>query len=138
MVGDAAGRSSDHSDDDRHFAMNLEIGFYTPEEYFLKKPPEPWQHKFDPTQYLDAVGSHLRNSNMYAKENDQQTLALLVGLPGSGKTTHWLTELRTLGYERVTPQSAASQVECLDIATEKLRGGRSIVVGKLSCLIQPV
>jgi len=56
IVGDAAGRPSDHSDDDRHFAMNLEIGFYTPEEYFLKKPPELWQHKFDPFQYLDALG----------------------------------------------------------------------------------
>ena len=38
IVGDAAGRPSDHSDDDRHFAMNLEIGFYTPENTSSKNP----------------------------------------------------------------------------------------------------
>lgn len=36
FVGDAAGRVGDHSDTDRKWAMNIDIPFFTPEEYFLK------------------------------------------------------------------------------------------------------
>jgi len=34
VVGDAAGRASDHSADDRHFALNAGLDFFTPEEHF--------------------------------------------------------------------------------------------------------
>jgi bifunctional polynucleotide phosphatase/kinase len=51
FVGDAAGRSQDHTDADRHFSMNVGIGFYTPEEYFLGASSETWEHKFDPASY---------------------------------------------------------------------------------------
>jgi DNA 3'-phosphatase len=33
--GDAAGRKTDHSNDDLLFAKNAKLKFYTPEEYFL-------------------------------------------------------------------------------------------------------
>lgn len=33
-VGDAAGRTGDHNDTDRKFAVNAGLIFYTPEQYF--------------------------------------------------------------------------------------------------------
>lgn len=35
FVGDAAGRTGDHSDTDRKWANNVNLRFYTPEEFFL-------------------------------------------------------------------------------------------------------
>lgn len=53
IVGDAAGRPSDFSDSDLHWAMNAEIPFYTPEEFFLGEPQKPRSHKFHPEWHLD-------------------------------------------------------------------------------------
>lgn len=55
LVGDAAGRLQDHTDADRHFSMNVKIGFYTPEEYFLGAPTEHWDHKFNPSLFLEQT-----------------------------------------------------------------------------------
>lgn len=53
LVGDAAGRKSDHSDSDIHFCENLGIKHFTPEEFFLGKGnTEEVGHKFDPRWYL--------------------------------------------------------------------------------------
>lgn len=52
VVGDAAGRASDFSDSDVHWAMNAGIPFYTPEVFFLDETPEPLGHKFHPDWYL--------------------------------------------------------------------------------------
>jgi len=52
MVGDAAGREKDFSDNDRHFGMNLHIGFSTPEGFFRGEPAKDLGHKFDPAWYL--------------------------------------------------------------------------------------
>jgi bifunctional polynucleotide phosphatase/kinase len=51
LVGDAAGRPSDHTDADRHFSMNVGLAFFTPEEFFLNTLSESWDHKFDPSWY---------------------------------------------------------------------------------------
>lgn len=55
LVGDAAGRLQDHTDADRHFSMNVKIGFHTPEEYFLEAPTEHWDHKFNPSLFLEQT-----------------------------------------------------------------------------------
>lgn len=52
LVGDAAGRKSDHSDSDVHFCENLEIGFFTPEEFFLGEQTEERGNKFHPNWFL--------------------------------------------------------------------------------------
>ncbi len=46
-VGDAAGRKNDYNDTDRTFAINLNLTFHTPEEYFLHKPKELFKLKCD-------------------------------------------------------------------------------------------
>ncbi|RDW65124.1 hypothetical protein BP6252_10775 [Coleophoma cylindrospora] len=62
LVGDAAGRKSDHSDSDVHFADNLGIEFSTPEEFFLReKSKEEVGHKFDPKWHLPTNRSGTLN-----------------------------------------------------------------------------
>jgi len=82
-----------------------------------------------------SINLNSERSSMYERQNDRVTMALLVGLPGSGKTTHWLRNLRSLGYERIAPQSGTSYVDCLEAAIGNLRKGKSIVIGKLSSKI---
>lgn len=53
LVGDAAGRASDHTDADLHSSMNLGIRFHTPEDFFLNITSETPGHKFDPAWFLE-------------------------------------------------------------------------------------
>ena len=53
VVGDAAGRQTDFSDSDVHWAMNVGITFYTPEVFFESEISEPLGHKFHPEWYLN-------------------------------------------------------------------------------------
>jgi bifunctional polynucleotide phosphatase/kinase len=52
VIGDAAGRDKDHSDSDWHWSINLGIGFFTPEVFFLDQAPEQPGHKFHPDWHL--------------------------------------------------------------------------------------
>jgi len=68
FCGDAAGRPArfssdgkpikkDHSCCDRLFAMNIGLKFYTPEEYFLKRPTEELYTlpEFNPNDIMDNI-----------------------------------------------------------------------------------
>ncbi|KAG8909777.1 hypothetical protein FRC00_009469 [Tulasnella sp. 408] len=60
-VGDAAGRDGDHNITDRLYAQNVGIPFYTPEEFFLNRPPKPFKSRgFHPSSLsLDPEGKLL-------------------------------------------------------------------------------
>ena len=118
IVGDAAGRKGDFSDSDLHWAMNAEIPFYTPEEFFLGETRKPRTHKFHPQWYLDgneqkeckgewgyklfASGSRLTvgSSPVDTAQLQFMSMIILVGLPGAGKTTFYHRFLRGHGFER--------------------------------------
>lgn len=63
VVGDAAGRPNDFSDSDRHLAMNLGIGFYTPEVFFAGAHVEQLGHKFNPEWYFPASHGELQGKS---------------------------------------------------------------------------
>ncbi|CAI6284822.1 unnamed protein product [Periconia digitata] len=147
MVGDAAGRPNDHSDDDRHFAMNLGIPFQTPEEFFLAQSPENWKHIFDPDEHLGPVNHRIDSyilsttanggtpwcvDSSKTGEEDLAPIVLLVGLPGSGKTTFYLNTLQGLGYERIAPQCGTSRKCCEDIAAERLNAQKRVVIDDIN------
>jgi len=79
-VGDMAGREKDKLDTDRKFAINLDIKFYTPEEYFLENKSQ----KFKLTGYLLNNKSKETKINTIASKNKE--LVMLSGYPGSGKS----------------------------------------------------
>jgi bifunctional polynucleotide phosphatase/kinase len=78
FVGDMAGREKDKNDSDRKFALNLQIKFYTPEEYFLDIETE----KFSLSGYL--LDNNHKGTKIDVKPKKE--LVVLAGLPGSGKS----------------------------------------------------
>ena len=97
-VGDASGREKgwapgkkkDFSDSDRKFAMNVEIDFKTPEEFFLGAAPipfvlsgcDPKTIKKDGPLY-EPVTAQLISKN--------QEMVVMVGYPGSGKVNSFFS-----------------------------------------------
>ena len=91
--GDAAGREAgwssgkkkDFSCSDRLFADNLGLPFFTPEEYFLgQKPTSKFTRPFKPSR--DIVDTPLLEPDTAQLVPSSQTLSLMVGIQGSGKT----------------------------------------------------
>lgn len=59
FCGDAAGRKKDHSICDRLFALNLGVGFKTPEEFFMgQKPQDHTMPMFSPRKTLDSPSTN--------------------------------------------------------------------------------
>lgn len=83
-VGDAMGRQHDWSDSDKKFALNCGLMPKTPEEIF------PFESNIIYSQNQDTIcekqqNPYFKRVEIYGKE--KQELIILVGFPGSGKTT---------------------------------------------------
>ncbi|KAJ1345472.1 hypothetical protein KIN20_000015 [Parelaphostrongylus tenuis] len=135
-IGDAAGRhktkirpKKDHSCADRFFAANVGLTFQTPEEFFLeKKTPEPWgPPSFDPSSFIDST-KHLLEPEDAPLPSSAQELIVIVGFPGSGKSTFAKKLEKDHGYEIVNRDTLGSWQKCCDHAKAHLRRGKSVVV----------
>jgi bifunctional polynucleotide phosphatase/kinase len=157
LVGDAAGRKSDHSDSDVHFCENLRIAFFTPEEFFWGEKTEERGDKFHPNWFLPPslggtfnakTGEKTYDSVVVMREwlidyedrrvldkPEKPELLVLVGLPGAGKTTYYRNFLQPLGYERINEHELGSFDECLKMADRVLADGKSVVIGMYSKFI---
>lgn len=93
FVGDAAGRPdgwkagrrADHASVDRKFAINVDLCFLTPEEFFLNEPKVScdWED-FNPKTLLLAP----QNAGPFQwQPRDDPEILIFVGSPASGKTT---------------------------------------------------
>ena len=91
-VGDAAGRKNDHSNSDLYFAHNIGIKFCVPEAFINKIiKPEDFTSKIIEYKYTDNY-INVKDWISYKKpiipkSSSKLELILLVGLPGSGKST---------------------------------------------------
>lgn len=82
-VGDAAGRSEDFSDDDLWFAINSNINFYTPEEFFIDNSGPFFKRGFD-FQIEKCIRYDIIKQLDHFYHN--YDAIMLIGLPGSGKS----------------------------------------------------
>ncbi|GAA5944975.1 hypothetical protein JCM10213_001839 [Rhodosporidiobolus nylandii] len=123
-VGDAAGRTGDHADTDRKFALNNSLPFLTPEEFFLSEPPDgkwtlwgwnpaAWDHSQPDSPPLVAQNDPAAAARVGTYAGPE--VVLLVGPPGTGKTS-WA--VRELGAEwetisHTSPRLPAAALDAL-------------------------
>ncbi|WKY04717.1 hypothetical protein Q1695_005602 [Nippostrongylus brasiliensis] len=128
-VGDAAGRhktktrpKKDHSCADRFFAANLGLRFYTPEEFFLgQKTSEPWgPPSFDPAAYLDSKRPLLEPEDAPLPSSMKEVI-VIVGFPGSGKSTFARKLESDHGYTVVNRDTLGTWQKCCEHARAHLR-----------------
>jgi bifunctional polynucleotide phosphatase/kinase len=101
-VGDALGRPQDFSNSDKEFAENIGIPYYSPEEFF------------DSTKVSLQPGKNM---------------VILVGMPGSGKTSYTEKELLSLGYIHVSSDKLKSNKKRIQNEVQKvLNMGENVVI----------
>ena len=145
FVGDAAGREADksagtrkdHACSDRDFATNVNIPFFTPEEYFLGETARAYVRSFDHRAYIDLqVGSDGDHAHPSFTKNHDIELTLFCGSPGVGKSTYYWQHMQSLGYERVNQDILKTRDKCMNVATQFLEDGRSVVVDNTNADIE--
>lgn len=139
-VGDAAGRPKskthvkDHSATDLAFAINCGLQFEVPEDLFNipsernswhstavlnfitpKRLPPPLENDADVTEYRAML-----------RPISGQEIVLLVGLPGSGKST--LCNIGFPDYERINQDLLKTRNKCVAAATAAISRGSSIII----------
>lgn len=147
FVGDAAGRTGDHSSSDVNFAKNLSLQFMTPERLFgedaTKKLPEVVTEKitkgryslreYSPVKSMLDVSEELANElSVFAKtwkDEAVQRAVLLSASPASGKTTFCKKVLEEhFQVVRVCQDDLKTKQKCFKAAEEALDKGKDIVI----------
>lgn len=103
-VGDAAGRPQDFSDSDKVFSSAIGLPFYTPDRCF------PTTSVIIPNGLTD------------------QTMFILVGMPGSGKSTFVKNNLLPNGYVWLSGDILKSTPRLQKEAVKNINQGKSIVI----------
>jgi bifunctional polynucleotide phosphatase/kinase len=101
-VGDAAGRPQDFSDSDKIFAKTSCLQFRTPEQVFKMKIPE-----------LPSNGKYL---------------VMLVGMPGSGKSTFYHNYLEPLNYVHINQDTLGTKAKMIKTIKEAVSEEKLICV----------
>ncbi|KAF1759575.1 hypothetical protein GCK72_016042 [Caenorhabditis remanei] len=140
FVGDAAGRhktksrlKKDHSYADRFFAANVGIPFKTPEEFFGKsKEQEPWGPPvFDPKLLFADGITQLEPADAPLK-SDKPEIIVMVGFPGSGKSTFARMLAEQNGYKIVNRDTLGTWQKCVAAVRSHLKNGDSVIIDNTS------
>jgi bifunctional polynucleotide phosphatase/kinase len=109
----------------RKFALNLNIPFHTPEEYFLGDDPVRFVlvTKFNPRDYL--VDPPATPAITPPSTPD---MLLLVGCPAAGKSTFYRHHLLPLGYQHINQDTLRTRAKCVAEATVLLRADAAIAI----------
>eukprot|EP00300_Choanocystis_sp_HF-7_P015246 c18987_g1_i5.p1 GENE.c18987_g1_i5~~c18987_g1_i5.p1 ORF type:complete len:432 (+),score=108.96 c18987_g1_i5:42-1298(+) len=132
IAGWAAGRKKDFSCSDRKFAVNIGLGFKTPEELFLGDEPTDqfmWDG-IDPRNLVKVAEQTHAAQTQAAKTytRPKQELIVMVGRPGSGKSSFTKKFLEAKGYVRVNRDTLKTEAKCKAAVVSALEEGKSVVV----------
>lgn len=144
FVGDAAGRISasffrqkmypssrkgDFNDTDRKFALNIGIDFLTPEQFYFDSETPKMKYKmlgFNPQKFVDELDTD--SELEYEFEPRKKEMILMVGPPGSGKSSYAKDYIVPQGYAYVNMDICKTKVKCLKLAEEALAENMSVVI----------
>lgn len=113
---------------DRHWALNVGINFWTPEEFFLGETGREKIHPWSPSQFL-AEPDNLTSLTIPFATKEEQEIVVFVGSPGAGKSTFFRKYLEPKGYGRVNQDLLKTRGKCISRAREMLEGGMSVAIG---------
>ena len=130
-VGDAAGRKksktykrNDFSNSDYKFALNAGFKFFTPEEFFLNEKSE-----YPPIK--NTLHDYDKNNNDHIKydvsQNNKEAI-ILIGSPGSGKSTFCENNLTPKGYVRINQDTLKTREKVIKCLEENLKQGKKVVI----------
>lgn len=119
--GDACGRKDDFSDTDLKFALNCKIKFKTPEHVFTgisePVPPVNYPIKFD--QLVES---------QYSFKPCEKEMIIIVGPPGSGKSTFVQKFLIPHHYVSINRDTLKTMSKCLKECKINIEDEKSIVI----------
>ena len=122
--GDAAGRLYDHSDCDYKFAINCKISFITPETFF-----DNMKTDIKPIKYIDLSKNKKNNfdtAHLEINPNENKQMIILVGPPGSGKSTYARSILEN--FSRINQDELKTKTKCLNQTKKYLLENKNIVI----------
>jgi len=126
--GDACGRKGDHSDTDYKFALNNGIKFVTPEEYFDGHEPYTLDIPLTPPQVYqqnNLVNTDISIPKIFFKKKD---MIIMVGYPGSGKSTYVENNIVSKGYERINMDNLKTKAKCIKTCISFMEDNKSVVI----------
>ncbi|KAJ4488291.1 polynucleotide kinase 3 phosphatase-domain-containing protein [Lentinula aciculospora] len=137
FVGDAAGRDGDFASTDRKWALNVDLSFFTPEEFFLKQPSQI-KFKLDGFNVVNLPQLPLFSPphTPVIPEPRQQEIVIFVGYPGIGKSTIYQRYFAGMGYARINQDTLGSRPKCIAAVERALQEGLSCVVDNTNRDIQ--
>jgi bifunctional polynucleotide phosphatase/kinase len=121
-VGDAMGRHQDWSDSDKLFAINSGLSWKTPEEIF------PFKNIMVKTAKKNKVKADASSPKIKIYGPNNQEVVLLVGYPGSGKST--LTKLfdDKSHYDVIHGDDLKTESKMKKALKSGIENGKSVVV----------
>ena len=133
-VGDAAGRNDnwkpntkkDFSCADRKFAHNINLDFYTPEEFF-KSTNKCLDYKIESYKYLENNNKQIKT--VYKSDKDKQydkILIICVGLPGTGKST--FCKKNYANYTCINQDILKTRKRCVNECDKNINLGKNIII----------
>jgi bifunctional polynucleotide phosphatase/kinase len=126
FCGDAAGRyypKKDFSDSDRKFAMNLNIKFCTPEEFFKGENNSVWKLSgINPEKIIHKkCDSHI----FHPKKKE---IILMIGFPASGKSEYVRNNILCYDYDNINQDELKTKTKCISETEKSLIAKHNVVV----------
>ena len=126
--GDACGRENDHSDCDLKFALNNKIKFITPEELFLDE-------KVTYPQIVHQAHEEIKlNGNELNYKPNGKELIMMVGYPGSGKSTFTKEFVEQYPQFMIINRDSLNITisKCLKIVEKYINSNQSLIIDNLN------